>query len=165
MSEEKNMMEQHIRVSKQGFEELQKRYDWLVQVKRVEVANKLKEARSYGDLSENAEYDEAKNEQAIVEAEISETKSKLDKAVIIDDADISDNEVSVGTYVRLLDLDENELFRIQLVGSTESDPENDEISEDSPVGRGCIGKKVDDSFEVETPGGLRHFQVKEISKN
>ncbi|MDR0975023.1 MAG: transcription elongation factor GreA [Ruminococcus sp.] len=158
-------MEQKIRVSKQGFEELQKRYDWLVQVKRVEVANKLKEARSYGDLSENAEYDEAKNEQAIVEAEINETKSKLDNAVIIDETDISDSEVSVGVYVKLEDTDENEQFKIQIVGSTESDPENDKISEDSPVGRGCIGKKAGDSFEVETPGGLRNFKVIEISKN
>jgi transcription elongation factor GreA len=159
------MEQQHIRVSKQGFEELQKRYDYLVQVKRVEVASKLKEARSYGDLSENAEYDEAKNEQAIVEAEIAETRVKLDKAIIIDDADISDNEVSVGTFVKLLDTDENEQFRLQIVGTTESDPENDKISEDSPIGRGCIGKKVDDTFEVETPGGLRHFKVIEISKN
>jgi transcription elongation factor GreA len=158
-------MEQKIRVSKQGFEELQKRYDWLVQVKRVEVASKLKEARSYGDLSENAEYDEAKNEQAIVEAEINETKSKLDNAVIIDETDISDTEVSVGVYVRLEDTDENESFKIQIVGSTESDPENDKISEDSPVGRGCIGKKAGDTFEVETPGGLRNFKVIEISKN
>jgi transcription elongation factor GreA len=158
-------MEQKIRVSKQGFEELQKRYDWLVQVKRVEVANKLKEARSYGDLSENAEYDEAKNEQAIVEAEINETKSKLDNAVIIDETDISDSEVSVGVYVTLEDTDENEKFKIQIVGSTESDPENDKISEDSPVGRGCIGKKAGDTFEVETPGGLRNFKVIEISKN
>jgi transcription elongation factor GreA len=156
---------QHILVSKQGFDELQKRYDWLVQVKRVEVANKLKEARSYGDLSENAEYDEAKNEQAIVEAEINETKNKLDNAIIIDEAEISDNEVSVGVYVRLKDTDENDVFRIQIVGSTESDPENDKISEDSPVGRGCIGKKAGDTFEVETPGGLRHFEVVEISKN
>jgi transcription elongation factor GreA len=158
-------MEQKIRVSKQGFEELQKRYDWLVQVKRVEVASKLKEARSYGDLSENAEYDEAKNEQAIVEAEISETKSKLDNAVIIDETDISDSEVSVGVYVKLLDTDENDEFKIQIVGSTESDPENDKISEDSPVGRGCIGKKAGDTFECETPGGVRHFKVIEISKN
>ncbi|MDR0903709.1 MAG: transcription elongation factor GreA [Ruminococcus sp.] len=158
-------MEQKIRVSKQGFEELQKRYDWLVQVKRVEVASKLKEARSYGDLSENAEYDEAKNEQAIVEAEINETKSKLDNAVIIDETDISDSEVSVGVYVRLEDTDENEAFKIQIVGSTESDPENDKISEDSPVGRGCIGKKAGDTFEVETPGGIRNFKVLEISKN
>jgi transcription elongation factor GreA len=158
-------MEQKIRVSKQGFEELQKRYDWLVQVKRVEVASKLKEARSYGDLSENAEYDEAKNEQAIVEAEINETKSKLDNAVIIDETDISDSEVSVGVYVKLEDTDENESVKIQIVGSTESDPENDKISEDSPVGRGCIGKKAGDTFEVETPGGLRNFKVIEISKN
>jgi transcription elongation factor GreA len=158
-------MEQHIRVSQQGFDELQKRYDWLVQVKRVEVANKLKEARSYGDLSENAEYDEAKNEQAIVEAEINETKNKLDNAIIIDEAEISDNEVSVGVYVKLKDTDEDDTFRIQIVGSTESDPENDKISEDSPVGRGCIGKKAGDTFEVETPGGIRHFEVVEISKN
>ncbi|MDR0986356.1 MAG: transcription elongation factor GreA [Ruminococcus sp.] len=158
-------MEQKIRVSKQGLEELQKRYDYLVQVKRVEVANKLKEARSYGDLSENAEYDEAKNEQAIVEAEINETKSKLDNAVVIDETDISDSEVSVGVYVKLEDTDEHEEFKIQIVGSTESDPENDKISEDSPVGRGCIGKKAGDTFEVETPGGIRNFKVIEISKN
>ncbi|MDR0992281.1 MAG: transcription elongation factor GreA [Ruminococcus sp.] len=155
-------MEQHIRVSKQGYEELEKRYDWLVQVKRVEVANKLKEARSYGDLSENAEYDEAKNEQAIVEAEILSVKEMLDNAVVISDSDLSESEVRVGAYVELFDFEENENFEIQIVGSTESDPENDKISEDSPVGGGCMGKKIGDKFEVETPDGLRNFEVKAI---
>ncbi|MDR0946996.1 MAG: transcription elongation factor GreA [Ruminococcus sp.] len=152
-------MAAQIRVSQKGFEELQKKYDYMIQVKRVEVAQKLKEARSYGDLSENAEYDEAKNEQAIVEAEIQELKEKIDNAVIISDSDLSADEINVGTYVKLIDTDENDEFEIQVVGSTESDPDNDRISEDSPVGRACIGKKEGDTFEVETPGGIRHFKV------
>jgi transcription elongation factor GreA len=151
-----------IRVSQKGLEELQKKYDILIQVKRPEVAAKLKEARSYGDLSENAEYDEAKNEQAIVEAEILSVKEMLDNAVIISDSDLSETEVRVGAYVVLFDVEENEEFEIQVVGSTESDPENDKISEDSPVGGGCMGKKVGDKFEVETPDGLRNFEVKGI---
>jgi transcription elongation factor GreA len=155
-------MANQIRVSQKGFEELQKKYDTLIQVKRPEVAAKLKEARSYGDLSENAEYDEAKNEQAIVEAEILSVKEMLDNAVIISDSDLSENEVRVGAYVVLFDIDENEEFELQIVGSTESDPENDKISEDSPVGGGCMGKKVGDKFEVETPDGIRNFEVKGI---
>jgi transcription elongation factor GreA len=155
-------MANQIRVSQKGFEELQKKYDILIQVKRPEVAAKLKEARSYGDLSENAEYDEAKNEQAIVEAEILSVKEMLDNAVIISDSDLSENEVRVGAYVVLFDIDENEEFELQIVGSTESDPENDKISEDSPVGNGCMGKKVGDKFEVETPDGIRNFEVKGI---
>jgi transcription elongation factor GreA len=151
-----------IRVSQKGLEELQRKYDVLIQVKRPEVAAKLKEARSYGDLSENAEYDEAKNEQAIVEAEILSVKEMLDNAVIISDSDLSETEVRVGAYVVLFDIEENEEFEIQVVGSTESDPENDRISEDSPVGGGCMGKKVGDKFEVETPDGLRNFEVKGI---
>jgi transcription elongation factor GreA len=155
-------MANQIRVSQKGFEELQKKYDTLIQVKRPEVAAKLKEARSYGDLSENAEYDEAKNEQAIVEAEILSVKEMLDNAVIISDSDLSENEVRVGAYVILFDEDEKEEFELQIVGSTESDPENDKISEDSPVGNGCMGKKVGDKFEVETPDGIRNFEVKGI---
>jgi transcription elongation factor GreA len=151
-----------IRVSQKGLEELQKKYDILIQVKRPEVAAKLKEARSYGDLSENAEYDEAKNEQAIVEAEILSVKEMLDNAVIISDSDLSETEVRVGAYVKLYDFEENDEFEIQIVGSTESDPENDKISEDSPVGNGCMSKKVGDKFEVETPDGLRNFEVKGI---
>jgi transcription elongation factor GreA len=155
-------MANQIRVSQKGFEELQKKYDTLIQVKRPEVAAKLKEARSYGDLSENAEYDEAKNEQAIVEAEILSVKEMLDNAVIISDSDLSDNEVRVGSYVILFDVEENEEIELQIVGSTESDPENDKISEDSPVGNGCMSKKVGDKFEVETPDGIRNFEVKGI---
>jgi transcription elongation factor GreA len=155
-------MANQIRVSQKGFEELQKKYDTLIQVKRPEVAAKLKEARSYGDLSENAEYDEAKNEQAIVEAEILSVKEMIDNAVIISDSDLSDNEVRVGSYVILFDVEENEEIELQIVGSTESDPENDKISEDSPVGNGCMSKKVGDKFEVETPDGIRNFEVKGI---
>ncbi|MDR0991625.1 MAG: transcription elongation factor GreA [Ruminococcus sp.] len=151
-----------IRVSQKGLEELQKKYDILIQVKRPEVAAKLKEARSYGDLSENAEYDEAKNEQAIVEAEILSVKEMLDNAVIISDSDLSESEVRVGAHVVLFDIDENDEYTLQIVGSTESDPENNKITEDSPVGNGCMGKKVGDKFEVETPDGIRNFEVKGI---
>lgn len=151
-------------ISKAGYAKLEQDLEHLVTVRRSEVAEKLKEARSFGDLSENAEYDEAKNEQGILEARIAELENILANAVVVDDDDISITEVGVGSIIKIRDIELDEVETLQIVGSTESDPENNKISDESPIGKAAISKKVGDVFEVEAPVGVIKFEVLEISK-
>lgn len=151
-------------VSKAGFAKLEADLDYLITVRRSEVAEKLKEARSFGDLSENAEYDEAKNEQGILEARIAELENIIANAVVVDDGDISVTEIGVGSIIKLRDLELDEIEELQIVGSTESDPDNNKISDESPIGKAALKKKVGDVFEVEAPVGIIKFEVLEISK-
>ncbi len=151
-------------VSKAGYAKLQEDLEYLVTVRRSEVAQKLKEARSFGDLSENAEYDEAKNDQAILEARINELEYIIANANVVDDDDISVDEISVGSVIKLRDIELDEVEDLQIVGSTESDPDNGKISDESPIGRAALGKKVGEVFEVEAPMGTIKFEVIDISK-
>ncbi|MBR6336646.1 MAG: transcription elongation factor GreA [Ruminococcus sp.] len=151
-------------VSKAGYAKLQEDLEYLVTVRRSEVAQKLKEARSFGDLSENAEYDEAKNDQAILEARISELEYIIANANVVDDDDISVDEIGVGSVIKLRDIELDEIEELSIVGSTESDPDNGKISDESPIGKAALGKKVGDVFEVEAPMGTIKFEVIDISK-
>ncbi len=151
-------------VSKAGYAKLQEDLEYLVTVKRREVAQKLKEARSFGDLSENAEYDEAKNEQAILESRINELELLISNAVVVEDDDISLDEIGVGSVIRIRDIELDEVETLQIVGSTESDPDTGKISDESPIGRAALHHKVGDVFEAETPAGLLKFEVIDISK-
>ena len=153
-----------IRMSAEGFKDLEKQLEYLKNVRRAEVAQKLKEARSFGDLSENAEYDEAKNEQAILEAEIVDIEMKISNAEVVNDEDLSTDEIGDGSYVKLKDLEFDEILELQIVGSTEADPENNKISEDAPIGVAALKKKVGDILEVEAPMGIIKMEVLEISK-
>lgn len=151
-------------VSKAGYEKLQADLDYLITVRRSEVAEKLKEARSFGDLSENAEYDEAKNEQGILEARIAELENIIANANVVDDDDISVTEIGVGSIIKIRDLELDEIEELQIVGSTESDPDNNKISDESPIGKAALKKTVGETFEVEAPVGTLKFEVLEISK-
>ena len=151
-------------VSKAGYAKLQEDLEYLVTVRRSEVAQKLKEARSFGDLSENAEYDEAKNDQAILEARINELEYIIANANVVDDDDISVDEISVGSVIKLRDLELDEIEDLQIVGSTESDPDNGKISDDSPIGKAALKKMVGEVFEVEAPMGTIKLDVIDISK-
>ena len=153
-----------VRMSAEGLANLEKEKEYLVTVKRAEVAQKLKEARGFGDLSENAEYDEAKNEQGIVEARIQELELTIANAIVVSDEDISSDEVGVGSYVELLDLELDEKMNLQIVGSTEADPENNKISEDSPIGIAVLKKKAGDEVEVDAPVGIIRMKILSISK-
>ena len=153
-----------IRMSAEGLKDLEKQLEYLKNVRRAEVAQKLKEARSFGDLSENAEYDDAKNEQAILEAEIVDVEMKINNAEVVSDSDLSTDEIGVGSYVKLKDLELDEVMELQIVGSTEADPENNKISEDAPIGIAALKKKVGDILEVEAPIGVIRMEVLEISK-
>lgn len=151
-------------MSREGFQKLQDELEYLVTIRRKEVAEKLKEARSYGDLSENAEYDEAKNEQGMLEAQIADLEVVIANAIIVDDGSMSLDEVGIGSYVKLKDFDLDEIVEYQIVGSTESDPDENRISDESPVGKACLKKKVGDVFEVEVPREPLKFEVLNIRR-
>ena len=157
-------MEINKTVSKAGYAKLVEEKEYLVTVRRKEVAQKLKEARSFGDLSENAEYDEAKNEQAILESRINELEILICNATVVDDDEVSIHEIGVGSYVKLKDLELGEVETLQIVGSTESDPDNGKISDESPIGKAAMHMKVGDVFEVEAPAGIIKFEVLEITR-
>ena len=146
-------------VSKAGYAKLQEELEYLITVKRREVAQKLKEARSFGDLSENA-----KNEQAILESKINELELLISNATVVEDDDISVNEIGVGSIIKIKDIELDEIEDLQIVGSTESDPDNGKISDESPIGKAALKHKVGDIFEAETPAGLLKFEVIDISK-
>ena len=151
-------------VSKEGYRKLEEERDYLVTVRRSEVAQKLKEARSFGDLSENAEYDEAKNEQGILEATIAEMENTLANAEVVDDDSISTNEVGVGSTIEIKRVDKDKTEKFKIVGTTEANPAEGKISDDSPIGKAAIKKKVGDVFTVEAPAGELQFEVISISK-
>ena len=151
-------------MSKEGYDKLQEKLNYLITVRRAEVATKLKEARSFGDLSENAEYDEAKNEQGILEAEINELEYIISNAKVVDDSEISLDEVSVGCIIKLRDVEFDEIETMAIVGSTEADPDNGKISDESPIGMAVLKKKVGDIVQVEAPVGIIKFEILDISK-
>lgn len=153
-----------VRMSADGYKNLEKELEYLVTVRRAEVAQKLKEARSFGDLSENAEYDEAKNEQAILESKIQEMEATIANAIVVDESELSNDEVGVGSVVTLRDLELEEDMTLQIVGSTEADPENNKISEDAPIGIAALKKKVGDIIEVEAPVGTIKMEILAIGK-
>jgi len=152
------------RISREGYNKLEKDLEYLISVKRSEVAEKLKEARSFGDLSENAEYDEAKNEQGILEARIAELELYIANAEVIEDDAVSVDEVGVGSIIKLKDVELNEIEVLQIVGSTESNPDKGKISDESPIGKTAMRKRVGDIIEVEAPVGMIKFEILEISK-
>ena len=151
-------------ISKSGYDKLKEELDYLVGVKRAEMAQKLKEARAQGDLSENAEYDEAKNEQAILEAQIAEIQYTLDNSEVVEDGDISVDEVSLGSTIKLKNFRTGKIEILTIVSSNESNFAEGKISDDSPIGKGALKKKVGDSFIIEAPAGELKFEVLEISK-
>ena len=158
------MANKQIFLTDEGLHKLEQELEELKTVKRKEVAATIKVALSFGDLSENSEYDEAKNEQAMVEARIAELEAMLKQVVVLDEDDLSTDQVSVGSKVRVVDVefDEEELY--QIVGSTEADPASGWISDESPVGKALLGGKVDDIVEAEVPGGVITFRILEIMK-
>ena len=148
-------MAKEVVVTHEGYKKLEQELDSLRTVKRKEVAENIKVARGYGDLSENAEYDAAKEEQAIVEARIADLEATLKVARIIDDDDLSAGTVSIGMRVRILAEgdDEDEAEEYDITGSTEADMDMNRISDESPVGAALVGHKAGDEVEVTLPNG------------
>lgn len=153
-----------IKLTPDGLKKLQEELELLKTQGRADIAEKIKVARGYGDLSENSEYDEAKNEQAKIEARIVEIEAMLKNVEIIEDIKGKAKSVVVGVKVKVLDEEYGDEGEYRVVGSTEADPRNGKISDDSPVGRALLGKKVGDEVIVEAPGGEFKLKIVEICK-
>ena len=151
-------------MTSEWLEKLENELEELKVVRRKEVAEKIKQALAFGDLSENSEYDEAKNEQAQVEARIAQIEGMLKVARVVDDANISTDAVSVGTKVKLLDVEFEEEEEYAIVGSSEADPSQNRLSYESPVGKALLGRKVGEVVEVEVPAGKIQFKILDISR-
>lgn len=157
-------MENQIIVTDEGLKKLQEELSYLKNTKRKEVTEAIKLALSFGDLSENSEYTEAKDEQGKVESRIVELEEMLKNVKVISDSDIHTNSVNVGASVRLLDVARNKELEYTIVGSTEADAMNGKISDRSPIGSALIGASVDEVVTVTTPAGERQLKVLEIMK-
>ncbi|HJB42654.1 MAG TPA: transcription elongation factor GreA [Candidatus Gemmiger avicola] len=161
-------MPKEVVVTHEGYKKLEQELDNLRTVKRKEVADKIKVARGYGDLSENAEYDAAKEEQAIVEARIADLEATLKVARIIDDNDLSQGTVSIGMRVKILAVgdDEDEAEEYDITGSTEADMDYNRISDESPVGAALVGHKAGDEVAVTLPNGnIIDYKILAVSRS
>ena len=149
----------------EGVKKLEEEWEYLKTVKRKEITEKIKVALGYGDLSENSEYDEAKNDQAFTEGRIIQLENMLKNAVVVDESEIPKDKVSVGSIVKVMDYEFDEEVEYTIVGSAEADPMNFKISNESPVGSALLGKKVGDVVEVAVPSGVSKFEVLEIRRD
>ncbi|NIP29365.1 MAG: transcription elongation factor GreA [Candidatus Dadabacteria bacterium] len=157
------MSVERVPITPKGYKKLHEELHRLKTVDRQEVIKLIEYARSLGDLSENAEYETAKDKQSFVEGRIQELESKLGRAEVIDPERITNKDrVVFGLKVTIEDVDSGEIRKYQLVGADESSPDNGQISITSPIGRALIGKEIDDDVQVRTPGGLREFVVLDI---
>lgn len=152
-------MDKDIFFTPEGLEKIENEIEYLKTVRRKEVAERIKVALGYGDLSENSEYDEAKNEQAYVEERIAKLEMMARNAKVIDEKDLNHDMVNVGSTVVVKDLDSGDEDEYTIVGSAEADPLSGKISNESPVGAGLIGLKVGDITEIEIPDGIIKYKV------
>ncbi len=150
--------------TKDGLIKAKEELEYLITVKRKEVAEKIKVARSFGDLSENSEYDEAKNEQAMVEAKIVQLEAAISSAEILDEDTISVDQICVGSKITVYDCEEDEETEYRIVGAAEADPMDNKISDKSPLGIALLGHKVGDTVRVEAPVGVLEYKVISIAK-
>ena len=157
-------MAKTIKITDDGLKKLQDELEMLKTKGRAEIAEKIKIARGYGDLSENSEYDEAKNDQAKIEARIVEIEAMLKNVEIIEDVKGKAKSVVIGVKVKVLDSESGDEDEYRVVGSTEANPREGKISDESPVGKALLGKKLGDEVIVEAPGGEFKLKIIEISK-
>jgi transcription elongation factor GreA len=158
------MAQKEIVLTLAGLEKLEEELDYLKTKKRREIADRIKQAIAFGDITENSEYDEAKKEQAFVEGRIVAIENMLKNAKVIDEDDISIEAVSIGCLVKVKDLGFDEVLEYNIVSSAEADPSKLKISNESPVGKALMGKKIGDIVEVMVPDGSIKFQILEIRK-
>lgn len=157
-------MAKEFKLSSRRLKELEEELNYLKTTREKEVAEMIKEARSFGDLSENSEYDEAKNEQAKLYGRIAEVENVLAHAVIIDETEEAAGHIGLGCSVQVKDLETGDVETYQVVGSQEADPMNGKISDDSPFGRAMVGKTIGDIVTVEAPVGMLRFEVVSVDK-
>jgi transcription elongation factor GreA len=146
----------------EGYEKLKQEIEYLSSDKRREVADRIRVAREFGDIAENSEYDDAKNDQALLEHRIALLEERLLAARVIEKGDVSSDAVSIGSKVRLKDMEQNETIEYHIVGSAEANPAEHKLSNESPVGKAIIGKKKGEVVEVAAPRGSLKFKILEI---
>ncbi|NLE74573.1 MAG: transcription elongation factor GreA [Actinobacteria bacterium] len=156
------MSQKDIMLTAEGLKKLQDEIDYLSTTKREEVAQRIREAREFGDISENSEYDDAKNEQAMLEHRISQLQEKLHRARVVKTSEIATDRVQLGTLVTLKDLEDEEVCSYQMVGSAEADPIAGRLSNESPLGQSIMGRRPGDVVMVPAPGGPRRFEILDI---
>jgi len=158
------MSEKETILTPEGLKKLEQELDHLKSVRRKEVAERIKMAISYGDISENSEYDDAKNEQAFVEGRIITLEKMLRNARIINDDEVDTEVVGIGSKVTLKDIEFDDIVEYTIVGSAESDPAANRISNESPVGRALLGKKKGDRVTVNVPAGIIEYEILDIRR-
>ena len=158
------MEEKEILLTQEGYDNLEKELEYLKTEKRAEISERIKVALGFGDLSENSEYDEAKNAQAENEVKIADLENKIRYAKIIDESEIDTKTVQVGNTVKILDLEYDEELEYTIVGSTEVDLSKNRISNESPIGAALMGAKKGETIEANTPGGVAKYKVLIIKK-
>ncbi|MCR3922441.1 MAG: transcription elongation factor GreA [Firmicutes bacterium] len=157
------MVSKEVILTYGGLEKLEKELEHLKSIRRREVAARIKTAISFGDISENSEYEDAKNEQAFIEGRIITLEKMLRNVSLIEDAKNDSGTVTVGSTIMLKDLEFNEDFEYKIVGSAEANPAENKISNESPVGKAILGKEVNDVVEVSVPAGVLKYQILQIS--
>ena len=158
------MARKEVVLTQEGLRKMEEELEYLKSVKRREIAARIKQAIDFGDISENSEYDEAKNEQAFVEGRIALLEEKLRNVKLIDEVDISTDVVGVGSKIRLKDLDTNDVFEYMIAGSAEADPIKNKISNESPVGKALLGKSKGTVVEIAVPVGTIRYEILDIMK-
>jgi transcription elongation factor GreA len=156
------MVVKDVLLTPEGLERLKGEIEYLKTEKRREVAERIKHAREFGDISENSEYDDAKNEQAMLEQKIAQLEERLTRARLIEAEDVPKGVVAVGTRVRLKDVDANETIEYVIVGSAEANPRERKLSNESPVGRAIIGRKKGETVEVAAPRGSLKYKIVDV---
>ena len=151
-----------IILTPEGYEKLKQEIEYLSTEKRREVADRIRIAREFGDIAENAEYDDAKNEQAMLEHRIAQLEERLTAARVIEKGEIKKDVVSVGSHVKIRDVDAKKTFEYRIVGSAEANPAENKLSNESPVGKAIIGRKKGEVVEVVAPRGALKFKILEI---
>jgi transcription elongation factor GreA len=156
-------MPRDVILTQNGLEELKAKIDHLANDKRREVAERIKEAREFGDIAENSEYDDAKNEQALLEKQIAELEEKLRLATVVDEQAITDEVVSVGSTVHVTDQKTNKPVKYRIVGSAEANPQESKVSNESPIGKALLGRRRDEVVSVPVPRGpARELRITDI---
>ncbi len=159
-----NKVEKEMILTPEGLKKIEDKLEHLKSIRRQEVSERIKQAIGFGDISENSEYDDAKNEQAFIEGEILELEKISRSARLIDTGDIKENEVGIGSTVKLKDIEFGEIDQFIIVGSAEAEPINNRISNESPVGRAVLGKRAGDIVSVNSPDGKIKYKIMEIVK-
>lgn len=156
--------EAEIVLTPRGHDKLEQRLEYLRNVQRPTVAERLRDSKQFGDLTENAEYEDAKQEQALVESQILEIRRVLQVAQVLDTSDIPVDHVGIGSVVKMTNLDNDDEWEFTLVGSVEADPDNDLISDESPIGEALVGKTVGETVLIRVPNGALRYRIESIRK-